>query len=382
MKRQISYLIVALFLVVAMPTYAQGVAEEPATGNAVCECEADSSGYVAVHESICPYNSDMKRELWWRRATSDIFKLDAEGNFVLDTALDGWGSLPASIISLITILASVVTILGFTELLRNIYKGRVGRRCQKLIIVDLVRHFAINLTILQGIRLRMKEGKRPEEGTFLRFATLEADVDLGSFSVTANNYETIHELSLFMRNFNLMTEVVERHFAEAESVADNRLLLDDVDNLDQRMHKIIKRLWLMQVSLGYGIMEERVAHHFISQYGDYPEVDAKLYPSLADIEIPLFWSDDDIEEFRVANRANHIFTANILQSVIRPLALLLHALLALGEYLFMGFNRATFYEYGSRFRRPKGWRNPATKSKFADVYRRCIAKRMTDINYY
>lgn len=377
MNLRFVYLAVMLLFAVACN---RAEAEEPTVETVGCEC--DTTLLPGEHEATCPYNSDEKRELWWRRATSDVFKPNEKGQFVPDTNFDGWSSLPATIISIITILASMVTILGFSELLRNIYKGRVSRRCQKLIIVDLVRHFAINLTILEGVKLRMAENKRPEAGTFRRFATLDSDVDLGSFSITAANYEAIHELSLFMRNFNLMVDVVEEHFAMATSIKGNQLLVDDIANIDSRMRKIIKRLWLMQVSLGYGIMEERVAHHFIKQYGGYPKVDFTKHPTLLNVEIPMFWSEEDIKEFKDANRVNHIFTRNIFKTISKLLSLAIYGILALGEYLFMGFSRITFYEYGSRVRKPRGWRKSAVKEQFADVYRRCIVKRSEDINYH
>lgn len=364
---------------------AQSLATEPiAIQEEQCGCEVDPITNETKH--TCKLNTEEKQRLLIDTATSDMIKNDGERDYV-DTNFDGWGSITASIVSIITIFASLVTILGFVELLRNIYKGRVSRECQKMIIVDLIRHFIINLAILEGIRIKMRENKRPEEGTFARFAILDSDLELGRFTISADNYDTIHEVSLYMRNFNIMSELADRHFSEASVIYGNEILDNDIRDLHTRMHNCIKKLWIMQIRMGYGTMEERVGNYYVDSYTNYQSIDLNKYPELQNVKIPMEWSEKDIASFIEFHKPHRFFSRNPLRVIKNTISLFIRSVILILELLYHLFDgrktlRIIWYKFCSHHRKPTGWRTSEGLNKMADTFRNSIAARLEDIKYF
>ena len=357
-------------------------ATEPvATQTEECDCGYDPVTQEVKHTNYCPLNSEEKQKLFLDTATSDVVKNDGEKHYV-DTSFDGWGSISASIVSIITIFASLVTILGFVELLRNIYKGRVSRECQKMIIVDLIRHFIINLAILEGIRIKMRDNLRPEEGTFARFAILDSDLELGRFTISAENYDAIHEVSLYMRNFNIMTQLADKHFSEASVISGNEILDNDIRNLHTRMHNCIKKLWIMQIRMGYGTMEERVGDYYVDSYTDYQNIHLKKYPELQNIKIPMDWSEKEIAYFIELQKPHRFFSWNLFRVLHNMLSIAIRFIIFIFEWPFNKFDMVVWYKFCSYHRKPTGWRTSASLNKLADTYRNCIVARLEDIEYF
>ena len=363
MKRVV--ITVALSLLATMSAMAQEVSStnnEPTTTE---ECTCDSRS--GDHECSIHINE-------WNR------KQIAEDG--VDTNYEGWSSNRSILISWISILASLVTILGLGALLRDIINRRTSRSCQKMIIVDLIRHFIINLAIIEGVKARMENNLRPEEGTFSRFAVLDSDIELGRLSISASNYDAIHEVSLYMRNFNIMAAVTERHFNEASYIKNNKDLEADLGNLKSRMLGCIKRLWIMQIRLGYGIMEERVAKHYMDSYAKYSDIDLDKYSKLSSVVVPLCWDKKELKEFMDNHKAyNRFVSGDILRSCGNIISLIYRSLVAPFEWLLRGFKRSTWYEYGSHLRKPSGWRIDGYKERFETAYKQSIVARMEDIRF-
>lgn len=144
---------------------------------------------------------------------------------------------------LLSALSSIVTIAGAVVIFIYYRKVRISRNCRRKIILDLIRHLFVNSAIVEAIRLKMQlsgDTQRPADGTFLRFSFLEDDTNLGRFSLTSKNFDQIHELNLFMRNYNIASEVAERHFADPSYPVE--LKKRDLDDLFSRAVSITNRL--------------------------------------------------------------------------------------------------------------------------------------------
>ena len=118
---------------------------------------------------------------------------------------------------LLSAISSIVTILGVVAVFVYYRKVRISRNCRRKIILDLTRHLFVNCAIVEATRLCMQRSggaERPVDGTFLRFAFLEDDTNLERFSLTSKSFDLIHELNLFMRNYNIAAGVAESHFAD------------------------------------------------------------------------------------------------------------------------------------------------------------------------
>lgn len=114
-----------------------------------------------------------------------------------------------SFITILSIVASIITIVIFLQ----IKEYRLTRNTQKMIMLDLMRHIMMNSAILENI-LANFDKKKPIEGTLTRFASLDNDLELGKFVLKAEHYETLHNLCLKIRNYNLMAEFADKHMHE------------------------------------------------------------------------------------------------------------------------------------------------------------------------
>lgn len=140
-------------------------------------------------------------------------------------------------------IASLITIFGVAGLFFYYRRLRISRKCRKNIISDLTRHIFVNCAIIEAIRLNMNRTNyrvRPADGVFLKFAFLETDNDLGRFSITSYKYNVIHELSLILRNYNIVASIAEKHFSDRDFPLEYKL--KDLDELFSRGIDITKSL--------------------------------------------------------------------------------------------------------------------------------------------
>lgn len=151
---------------------------------------------------------------------------------------------------LLSAISSIVTILGVVAVFVYYRKVRISRNCRRKIILDLTRHLFVNCAIVEATRLCMQRSggaERPVDGTFLRFAFLEDDTNLERFSLTSKSFDLIHELNLFMRNYNIAAGVAESHFADPAYPVE--LKARDLDDLFSRAVKIT--LCLLDLAKGF-----------------------------------------------------------------------------------------------------------------------------------
>lgn len=146
-------------------------------------------------------------------------------------------------ISSISFVASVVTIMGFYLIYKTIKDQKTSKERQRIIILDLFRHFFINAAIMEVIRMKMSDNWEklyPQEGTFLKFCVLETDLQLDQIKVKDKDYTVLHSLSLYLRNYNIMAEVAEKHFNNPHF--DSKEKENDLNDLWIRTKKISDNL--------------------------------------------------------------------------------------------------------------------------------------------
>ena len=209
-----------------------------------------------------------------------------------DNAFDGWYNTRSSATSLLTILASLVTVIGFITVVITMRQGMVSRKCQARIIIDLIRHFVVNSAIVDGVLYKLRyEGMKPEEGVFMRLATLESDMNLERFIIDASNYESIHNISLSMRNYNQYVNIVEEHFKHAHKGNINELCIE-VNNIRSRLNDIVAKLWVFQVEHGHRISAETPINFIINNYGnDANQILDNELTKLTDVNNPFMLKD-------------------------------------------------------------------------------------------
>lgn len=187
---------------------------------------------------------------------------------------DAWADWVSVAMTIISLVASIVTIAGIVMFYIEYQKNKISRSCQKKVILDLVRHFFVNNVILELIRENFAEGKRPIDGVFLRFSTLASDENLCKLSNNDKGFDEIHQLCLLLRNYNIAVGCAEKHFSESSCSDVERL--NDIDEIYVRSVKITDKLIVLAQTLKLGINNDLVKEHlfsFVSQELCIPVVD-------------------------------------------------------------------------------------------------------------
>lgn len=169
-------------------------------------------------------------------------KLDSLINMtnVLIDRLPQKDNLWDSISTILSPIASAVTILGIATLWISLRKRYINREWRKLMALDLIRHFFMANSILEAIRVKLNEDLRPQEGIIARIATLDEDVNLNRFSTSKKHYEVIHRLSERIRNFNSVALIADKKCSDKHY--QNEEIRFDIDDLTRRSISITEDL--------------------------------------------------------------------------------------------------------------------------------------------
>ncbi len=135
--------------------------------------------------------------------------------------------------------ASMVTIIGLIMVCFEIYTRGTNIRCQKKIILDMIRHLFTNNAISEVIRLKNSETEENvplTEGIFQRYCVLDSDIELGQLSYSAKNYEMLHSLRLKLRNYNIAAQAAEKHWTDPNCPVKTKMA--DLDDILNRSKKI------------------------------------------------------------------------------------------------------------------------------------------------
>lgn len=128
-------------------------------------------------------------------------------------------------------IASIITIIGLIMIGFEISERKSSIRCQKKIMLDLIRHFFTNNAISEVIRLKLSSNDDVtlREGILQRYCVLDSDIDLGQLSYSSKSYEHLHSLRVKLRNYNISAMIAEKHFTDSDYPKDKKLAdLDDI----------------------------------------------------------------------------------------------------------------------------------------------------------
>ena len=170
-----------------------------------------------------------------------LYTVDAKLNYIGEQLLqvsentNSFGGITNSVLTVLGVIGSIITIIIFLQ----IKEYKLSRSTQKMIMLDLMRHFMVNSAILETVIDKLNTHK-PIEGTLSRFASLENDLELGKFMLNARHYETLHDLCLKIRNYNSVALWVDKHMHE--NLYPRDILLKELNSLNIRGVSIVQSL--------------------------------------------------------------------------------------------------------------------------------------------
>lgn len=182
------------------------------------------------------------------------------------------------IFGILSVVATVATILGLLAIISEWWKVHRSRGCQRLILQDMIRHLYVNHALTEIVRIKM-EGKyathHPEKGVFSRFVFLPEDTDVGRFSMTSRNFDRIHSLGLSLRNYNIACDAAEKHFgkkkvSEQEKKHDLDVLTSRAVGLERRILRLADMLGLDIEPLD-NVVEDKYASEIANKDKGEPE---------------------------------------------------------------------------------------------------------------
>lgn len=189
-------------------------------------------------------------------------------------AWNGWSTTPLTVL---TMIASIVTILGLILIFYEYLKYRASKERQELIVKDLIRHLFINAAIMEVVRMKMAgnwEKMHPTEGVFSRFCVLDTDLQLDKIRVKDDSYTRLHSVSLTLRNYNIMSQLAEKHFNDPNF--DPKEKERDLDELWTRTKRITEKLLELGEYTKLRINKESVEQFVIDYYEEEKRKRKKL----------------------------------------------------------------------------------------------------------
>lgn len=137
-----------------------------------------------------------------------------------------------------TIIAALAAFYGLYQLILYLRDRNVEKKCQRKILLDLLRHLFTNNTHAEAIRINIKNEKENRqnevltEGVLERFCFIDYDLELNNIRFTSNSYERLHSIREKMRNYNSVCMIAEKHFAIPN--CPENVLIEDLDSIWNR----------------------------------------------------------------------------------------------------------------------------------------------------
>lgn len=186
---------------------------------------------------------------------------------IISENTDPWFDIPSISLTALSIMASIATLVGVGGIFMEIKRRKTSKKCQKKIILDLIRHLFINNAILEIVRSEVTASgfkMRPVDGVFSRFKTMDTDTDLGRFSVVSKNFDDIHQISLHLRNYNIVADLAEEHFADKKYPKSHKS--EELKDLFKRSTDITEELIKLGKLQGLKIDRDSVKEHLNDHY--------------------------------------------------------------------------------------------------------------------
>ena len=226
---------------------------------------------------------------------------------------DAWGDNLSYFLTSLTVLASLATIFGLLGLLyefkKDSKKHTISLDLQKLIVQDLIRHIFVNAAIMEVVRIKMAGnwGKfHPVEGTFSKFCFLDTDLQLDRIKIKDCFYKKQHNLSFLLRNYNIHSTLLEKHFNDP--LYNSEEIKKELDELWNRTEEISKDFIELCEVTKLGITTISI-HDYIEEH--YEEQAKKRKKPLPVIDIPDRTGNRDYFdiEFNLGERFNYCIRA-------------------------------------------------------------------------
>ena len=154
----------------------------------------------------------------------------------------------------------------------------------------------------------------PTEGVFLRFCVLNTDLQLDRIQVKDNNFTKLHSLGLFMRNYNIMSELAEKHFNDP--TYDPKEKERELDDLWERTKRITESFIEFGEKTDFNINKDSILTFINEYYEEMKKKDKEKGKVLPNIDIPKregirgFYDEvfelKDILDYCIRNRYNSI----------------------------------------------------------------------------
>ncbi len=177
-----------------------------------------NSKIIEYNEELINQNAELIVKLDSIKADFDDLLLNTEivvdNTQNIDTNTNEWQGF-STVISLIAIIASLVTVFGFVSILFEFINNYKSKKCKKVLIRDLIRHFFSNSSIIEVVRLnqgRFRFKGFLDPSIFKRLPTLEQDILFNNYYLDPDNYYLIHRISQKIRNYNVTSEIVSERF--------------------------------------------------------------------------------------------------------------------------------------------------------------------------
>ena len=131
--------------------------------------------------------------------------------------LDQWNFL-VGVTFLVSVLSLWYTMKTVVSVKREAEKDRIDEECQRLLLIDIVRHLYRNkvCTLAMWYKYVQAKGEKyPSDEHFLKLELLPKDLYLEQFYKDPQKFNLLHELEMLLRNYNIEVEVAQRHFFDA-----------------------------------------------------------------------------------------------------------------------------------------------------------------------
>ena len=173
-------------------------------------------------------------------------------------------------VTIFSFIASIITIIGLFMVGYELFKRHTSKRCQKSIILDIIRHLFTNNAISEVIRMKLQtNGNKPlKDGIMQRFCVLSTDIELSQFSYSAKNYEQLHSLKIKLRNYNVAALSAERMMTDARCPL--KMKMEELDDILYRSMRLTEGFLVFAKARRLRI-DKKVVEKYITDY--YNEID-------------------------------------------------------------------------------------------------------------
>lgn len=158
----------------------------------------------------------------------------------------------------LALIAAVGTFLTFYQILITNKQQSINKKFQKEILSDLLRHLYRNKVCVCALYQKLKdfgfETHYPSEEHILKLKVLPEDLHFERFNNSPDHYDSLHELELKFRNFNIEVDVALEHFKSR--ALNKNIKLRDFDTLEFKSQYLTDQTMKLSNNLGFKWTDE------------------------------------------------------------------------------------------------------------------------------